>query len=171
MSRCEGGCGASCCRPRKTKRRKVRLVCGNGSQYTKDIEIVRKCACTKKCYWLPGPSKLNAVPHVALPRVYLPEETYPAGLTQEETTSRFPHWPHYLTTYFLYFVHISVLSQLLLVVVWSLCVCVYILLPWLLSNNFLFVGLNFRKFKSSPTSATNALLSSRVLKVFTILVM
>lgn len=50
MARCEGGCGSSCCRARKTKRRKVRLICSNGSQYTKDIEIVRKCACTKKCY-------------------------------------------------------------------------------------------------------------------------
>lgn len=30
----------------------VRLICNDGTRYTKDIDIVRKCACTKKCYWL-----------------------------------------------------------------------------------------------------------------------
>ncbi|XP_014246205.1 protein slit isoform X2 [Cimex lectularius] len=50
LAKCEGGCGGSCCRVRKTKRRKVRLICQNGTRYTKDIDIVRKCACTKKCY-------------------------------------------------------------------------------------------------------------------------
>ncbi|XP_072943224.1 protein slit [Epargyreus clarus] len=43
-------CGrAMCCAPRKTKKRKIRLVCADGTKYTKDIEIVRKCACGKKC--------------------------------------------------------------------------------------------------------------------------
>ncbi|XP_039283306.1 protein slit [Nilaparvata lugens] len=50
MAKCEGSCGATCCRPRKSKRRKVRLICNDGTRYTKDVEIVRKCACTKKCY-------------------------------------------------------------------------------------------------------------------------
>ncbi|XP_046659132.1 protein slit isoform X2 [Homalodisca vitripennis] len=50
MAKCEGSCGSSCCRARKTKRRKVRLICNDGTRYTKDVEIVRKCACTKKCY-------------------------------------------------------------------------------------------------------------------------
>ncbi|CAH1393719.1 unnamed protein product [Nezara viridula] len=50
LAKCEGGCGGSCCRVRKTKRRKVRLICQNGRRYTKDIDIVRKCACAKKCY-------------------------------------------------------------------------------------------------------------------------
>lgn len=50
MAKCEGSCGTSCCRARKTKRRKVRLICNDGTRYTKDVEIVRKCACTKKCY-------------------------------------------------------------------------------------------------------------------------
>lgn len=27
-------------------------MCNDGTRYTKDIDIVRKCACTKKCYWL-----------------------------------------------------------------------------------------------------------------------
>ncbi|KAG6461521.1 hypothetical protein O3G_MSEX012680 [Manduca sexta] len=45
-----GGCARGhCCAPRKTKKRKVRLICSNGTRYTKDIEIVRKCACGKKC--------------------------------------------------------------------------------------------------------------------------
>ncbi|RVE42089.1 hypothetical protein evm_013257 [Chilo suppressalis] len=38
-----------CCAPRKTKKRKIRLVCPDGTRYTKEIEIVRKCACGKKC--------------------------------------------------------------------------------------------------------------------------
>ncbi|BES89823.1 Slit protein [Nesidiocoris tenuis] len=50
LAKCEGSCGGSCCRVRKTKRRKVRLICQNNTRYTKDIDIVRKCACTKKCY-------------------------------------------------------------------------------------------------------------------------
>ncbi|XP_049820372.1 protein slit isoform X3 [Aethina tumida] len=49
MAKCVGGCG-SCCQARKSKRRKVRLICTDGTRYTKDIDIVRKCACTKKCY-------------------------------------------------------------------------------------------------------------------------
>ncbi|CAH4035997.1 unnamed protein product [Pieris brassicae] len=45
-----GACPRSqCCAPRKTKKRKIRLVCSDGTRYTKDIEIVRKCACGKKC--------------------------------------------------------------------------------------------------------------------------
>lgn len=30
----------------------MRLICNDGTRYTKDVDIVRKCACTKKCYWL-----------------------------------------------------------------------------------------------------------------------
>lgn len=30
----------------------MRLICNDGTRYTKDIDIVRKCACSKKCYWL-----------------------------------------------------------------------------------------------------------------------
>nr|CAD7400216.1 unnamed protein product [Timema cristinae] len=50
MAKCDGSCGSNCCRARKTKRRKVRLICNDGTRYTKDVDIVRKCACTKKCY-------------------------------------------------------------------------------------------------------------------------
>ncbi|XP_025828902.1 protein slit isoform X2 [Agrilus planipennis] len=50
MAKCIGGCGSMCCHARKSKRRKVRLICNDGTRYTKDIDIIRKCACTKKCY-------------------------------------------------------------------------------------------------------------------------
>ncbi|XP_050293925.1 protein slit isoform X3 [Anthonomus grandis grandis] len=50
VAKCIGSCGSSCCHARKSKRRKVRLVCPDGTRYTKDIDVVRKCACTKKCY-------------------------------------------------------------------------------------------------------------------------
>ncbi|XP_066141931.1 protein slit isoform X1 [Euwallacea fornicatus] len=50
IAKCIGTCGSSCCHARKSKRRKVRLICSDGTRYTKDIEVVRKCACTKKCY-------------------------------------------------------------------------------------------------------------------------
>ncbi|VEN56714.1 unnamed protein product, partial [Callosobruchus maculatus] len=50
MAKCIGTCGSSCCHARKSKRRKVRLICPDGTRFTKDVDIVRKCACTKKCY-------------------------------------------------------------------------------------------------------------------------
>ncbi|KAJ8920493.1 hypothetical protein NQ315_005362, partial [Exocentrus adspersus] len=50
IAKCVGGCGSNCCHARKSKRRKVRLICNDGTRYTKDIDIVRKCACMKKCY-------------------------------------------------------------------------------------------------------------------------
>ncbi|KAF4517658.1 hypothetical protein B566_EDAN002890 [Ephemera danica] len=51
LARCEGGgCPGGCCRPRKTKRRKVRLICNDGTRYTRDVDMVRKCACSKKCF-------------------------------------------------------------------------------------------------------------------------
>ncbi|XP_060527309.1 protein slit isoform X2 [Cylas formicarius] len=52
MSKCVGACGASsgCCHARKSKRRKVRLICSDGTRYTKDVDVVRRCACTRKCY-------------------------------------------------------------------------------------------------------------------------
>lgn len=38
----------------------VRLICTDGTRYTKDIDIVRKCACTKKCYWLTDAANHNS---------------------------------------------------------------------------------------------------------------
>lgn len=28
------------------------MICSNGNKYVKNLDIVRKCGCTKKCYWL-----------------------------------------------------------------------------------------------------------------------
>nr|SOU94110.1 Slit [Glomeris marginata] len=47
-AQCVGTCNGECCSPRKTKRRKIRLFCDNGSSYEKEIEVVRKCDC-KRC--------------------------------------------------------------------------------------------------------------------------
>lgn len=41
----------------------VRLICNDGTRYTKDIDIVRKCACTKKCYWLSHAADHNSNAH------------------------------------------------------------------------------------------------------------
>lgn len=38
----------------------VRLICNDGTRYTKDVDIVRKCACTKKCYWLTNATTHNS---------------------------------------------------------------------------------------------------------------
>ncbi|XP_065344323.1 protein slit [Cloeon dipterum] len=51
LARCEGGgCDGGCCRPRKSKRRKVRLICNDGTRYMRDVDMVRKCGCSKKCF-------------------------------------------------------------------------------------------------------------------------
>jgi slit 2 len=56
LARCEGACpsGAApapgCCRVRKSKRRRVRLVCNDGTRYVRDLDAVRKCGCSKKCF-------------------------------------------------------------------------------------------------------------------------
>lgn len=49
LASCIGGCGDTCCKPQKTKKRSVKLACNDGSKYTKQIEIVRKCGCSRKC--------------------------------------------------------------------------------------------------------------------------
>ena len=48
---CSGTCSQDCCKPRRTKLRKVRLICNDGTSYTKEIEVIRKCQCTRRCYW------------------------------------------------------------------------------------------------------------------------
>ncbi|XP_063963527.1 slit homolog 1 protein-like isoform X4 [Lytechinus pictus] len=42
---CAGECGLSCCRPARSHLRNVRLHCPDGSTVTKEIKIVRNCAC------------------------------------------------------------------------------------------------------------------------------
>ncbi|XP_055692346.1 protein slit isoform X2 [Lutzomyia longipalpis] len=49
-AKCVGGCGNQCCAAKIVRRRKVRMVCSNGVKYVKNLDIVRKCGCTKKCY-------------------------------------------------------------------------------------------------------------------------
>lgn len=49
-AKCVGGCGNQCCSATITRRRKVRMVCGNNAKYVKNLDIVRKCGCSKKCY-------------------------------------------------------------------------------------------------------------------------
>ena len=46
---CSGNCGTDCCRPRRSKKRRLKLICNDGTRYTKEIEIVRKCGCSRKC--------------------------------------------------------------------------------------------------------------------------
>ncbi|KAF7280648.1 hypothetical protein GWI33_005616 [Rhynchophorus ferrugineus] len=50
IAKCIGTCGPNCCHAKKSKKRKVRLICSDNTRYTKDINVVRKCACTKECY-------------------------------------------------------------------------------------------------------------------------
>lgn len=49
-AKCVGGCGNQCCGAKVTRRRKVRMECKNKTKYIKNLDIVRKCHCTKKCY-------------------------------------------------------------------------------------------------------------------------
>ncbi|CAN8023631.1 unnamed protein product [Ixodes persulcatus] len=49
MAACIGSCGTHCCRAHKTKRRSVKMVCPLGRTYTKHMEVVRKCGCSRKC--------------------------------------------------------------------------------------------------------------------------
>ncbi|CAG7785709.1 unnamed protein product [Allacma fusca] len=50
IAACVGNCGSNCCKAKRSKSRRVRLICNDGTRYTKDVEIIRKCACSKKCY-------------------------------------------------------------------------------------------------------------------------
>ncbi|XP_067141725.1 protein slit-like isoform X1 [Centruroides vittatus] len=49
MSHCIGSCGDQCCKPLRTKRRNVRMICDNGKKYTTQVNIIRKCKCLQKC--------------------------------------------------------------------------------------------------------------------------
>lgn len=153
MAKCEGGCGTSCCRARKTKKRKVRLICNDGTRYTKDIEIIRKCACAKKCYWLPGPSMDMPRPVAPTPSQPPPPST-PSPPTQEVIVV-LPHvsrgatdgarrrrtrpgdgrrqqlrvWTDDVFSYATVYAAVSVTVELLIIVIWSISVCIYLLLP------------------------------------------
>ncbi|GBM42199.1 Protein slit [Araneus ventricosus] len=49
MANCVGSCGDQCCRPQRIKRRSVRMVCPNGTKYTTQVDVIRKCKCVQKC--------------------------------------------------------------------------------------------------------------------------
>ncbi|RWS23730.1 protein slit-like protein [Leptotrombidium deliense] len=49
LAECNGSCGGNCCKPVKNKMRSVKMICSAGDEYMKDVEIVRKCGCSKKC--------------------------------------------------------------------------------------------------------------------------
>ena len=43
---CAGQCGRNaCCRPRRTRRRKVRLHCEDKSSIEVEVELVKNCGC------------------------------------------------------------------------------------------------------------------------------
>lgn len=46
---CVGSCGDACCKAQKTKKRSVKLACSDGTRVIKQIEVVRKCGCSRKC--------------------------------------------------------------------------------------------------------------------------
>ncbi|XP_076372429.1 protein slit-like isoform X3 [Tachypleus tridentatus] len=47
--RCVGSCGNDCCRPRRVKKRRVRMTCPDHKMYRTEVEIIRKCKCSRKC--------------------------------------------------------------------------------------------------------------------------
>ncbi|XP_076316918.1 protein slit-like isoform X4 [Tachypleus tridentatus] len=48
--RCVGSCGIDCCRPKRIKKRRVRMVCPDHKTYRTEVEIIRKCKCSRKCF-------------------------------------------------------------------------------------------------------------------------
>lgn len=48
-AQCIGSCGDQCCRPFKTKIRNILMECPDGSKYTTQVQVVRKCKCLQKC--------------------------------------------------------------------------------------------------------------------------
>ncbi|GIY00781.1 protein slit [Caerostris extrusa] len=49
MANCVGSCGDQCCKPQRIKRRSVRMVCPNGTKYSTQVDVIRKCKCVQKC--------------------------------------------------------------------------------------------------------------------------
>merc|ERR1719347_1451971 len=45
---CKGSCfDGTCCKPKKSKKKKIGMLCQDGTRYIKSVEIVKKCACAK----------------------------------------------------------------------------------------------------------------------------
>lgn len=49
MKGCQGAChGGHCCKPKKLKKKRVKLICQDGTRYIKTIDMVKKCSCRKE---------------------------------------------------------------------------------------------------------------------------
>merc|ERR1712244_200681 len=45
---CKGSChDGTCCKPKKVKKKKIGMICQDGTRYVKSVEVVKKCACSK----------------------------------------------------------------------------------------------------------------------------
>ncbi|XP_043224845.1 protein slit-like [Amphibalanus amphitrite] len=45
---CGGSCSNACCRPQRWRTRKVRMLCQDGTRYIKQLQIVKRCRCSRK---------------------------------------------------------------------------------------------------------------------------
>nr|XP_053644122.1 slit homolog 3 protein-like [Cherax quadricarinatus] len=46
---CDGKCGKDCCQPKRYHKKRVAMICNDGTKYTKDVDIIRKCRCSRDC--------------------------------------------------------------------------------------------------------------------------
>uniref|UniRef100_A0A0P4WAZ2 Protein slit n=1 Tax=Scylla olivacea TaxID=85551 RepID=A0A0P4WAZ2_SCYOL len=46
---CNGTCGKDCCQPKRYHMKRVAMICNDGTKYMKDVDIVRKCWCSRDC--------------------------------------------------------------------------------------------------------------------------
>jgi protein slit len=49
LAKCGGSCGDHCCKPLKSKKRSLKMICADRTSYHTNIEIIKKCGCAKKC--------------------------------------------------------------------------------------------------------------------------
>ncbi|XP_045582081.2 protein slit isoform X2 [Procambarus clarkii] len=46
---CNGNCGKDCCQPKRYHKKRVAMICNDGTKYAKDVDIIRKCRCSRDC--------------------------------------------------------------------------------------------------------------------------
>ncbi|XP_066950508.1 protein slit-like isoform X2 [Macrobrachium rosenbergii] len=46
---CSGSCGKDCCQPKRYRKKRVAMICNDGTKYIKDVDIIRKCKCSRHC--------------------------------------------------------------------------------------------------------------------------
>merc|ERR1740137_191160 len=45
---CKGSChDGTCCKPKKVKKKKIGMICQDGTRYVKSVDLVKKCTCAK----------------------------------------------------------------------------------------------------------------------------